>query len=279
VGIEYQPHAKFLSVVVTFFVVCIYDYLTSMVSKTSLFHIVALLYGIQFMVIAGFLSDPHKGLDNTNKNINRLIGWLSYFAIECYGSLMVALFWSFTNSVMNLEQAKGAYGLIIAIAQIGAMGGSTLATKSENVGGIPQLFLIGSLLVFSISLLIKVYQIVYHNKLHNNNIISTTMNSNDINTTTTTDNNNLHQQSKIKIFFSSFFDGLYIILQHRYVLFILGISCLHEIVLTILDYEFKIIGSESIISHTTTASDSLDTLKHLDITYSTDFANLLGQFG
>jgi len=28
-------------------------------------------------------------------------------SIEAYGSLMVALFWSFTNSIMDLEQAKG----------------------------------------------------------------------------------------------------------------------------------------------------------------------------
>ena len=41
---------------------------------------------------------------------------------------------------MNLEEAKGAYGLIISVAQIGAILGSTMATQATKVG-IPLLFL------------------------------------------------------------------------------------------------------------------------------------------
>lgn len=74
---------------------------------------------------------------------------------------MVALFWSFTNSIMNLEQAKGAYGLIITIAQFGAITGSTLATQAVDVG-IPQLCLIGSVCILSISLVVKIYWILFH---------------------------------------------------------------------------------------------------------------------
>lgn len=47
---------------------------------------------------------------------NRYIGWVCYFSVEAYGSLMVAIFWSFTNSIMDLEQAKGTdntYAIII----------------------------------------------------------------------------------------------------------------------------------------------------------------------
>ena len=44
-----------------------------------------------------------------DKNLgpSRYIGWVCYFSVEAYGSLMVAIFWSFTNSIMDLEQAKG----------------------------------------------------------------------------------------------------------------------------------------------------------------------------
>eukprot|EP01035_Chromulina_nebulosa_P017245 gene17245-22773_t len=68
--------------------------------------------------MSALLSDPINGLSSPDRGPHRLIGWLCYFTVEAYGSLMVALFWSFTNSVMDLEQAKGAYGLIIAIAQL-----------------------------------------------------------------------------------------------------------------------------------------------------------------
>jgi hypothetical protein len=161
VGMEYQPVAKLLSVVVTLFFVCIYDYLTSIVTKPSLFHFISIFFGIAFMILSALLSQPGIGLENQAKNPDRLIGWISYFAIECYGSLMVALFWSFTNSIMNLEQAKGAYGLIITIAQFGAIAGSTVATQALEIG-IPQLFLIASVSILTISLGVKIYWIIFH---------------------------------------------------------------------------------------------------------------------
>ena len=119
VGLEYQPIAKFCSVFFTLFVVCIYDFLSSTVSKPDLFHIVSISFGIIFVILAALLGDPATGFENTDKGPHRLVAWFAYFSVEAYGSLMVALFWSYTNSIMNLEQAKGAYGLIISIAQIG----------------------------------------------------------------------------------------------------------------------------------------------------------------
>lgn len=158
---EYQPIAKLLSVVVTLIFVCLYDYLTSIVTKPSLFHIISLFFGIVFMILSALLSQPEIGLENQVKNPNRILGWVCYFAIECYGSLMVALFWSFTNSIMNLDQAKGAYGLIITIAQFGAIAGSTVATQAKDLG-IPQLVLTGSVSILTISLVVKIYWIIFH---------------------------------------------------------------------------------------------------------------------
>ena len=54
------------------------------------------------------------------------MGWLSFVAIESYGSLAVALFWAFTNATVDLEAAKASYGLVIAGAQIGAIIGMYL---------------------------------------------------------------------------------------------------------------------------------------------------------
>eukprot|EP01031_Cornospumella_fuschlensis_P034067 gene34067-41235_t len=161
VGIEYQPLAKLLSVVSTLLVVCVYDFLTSLVTKPALFHIVATIFGLIMMIISALLSDANVGLNSTaSKGPHRMLGWFAYFCIEAYGSLMTALFWSFTNSLMDLEQAKGAYGLIIAIAQVGAILGSTLATNAGNIG-IPSLFIFGAMLIFSVSLLIKTYHVTY----------------------------------------------------------------------------------------------------------------------
>lgn len=61
------------------------------------------------------------GLTNWGTSPARIVGWVSFVAIESYGSLAVALFWAFTNATVDLEAAKASYGLVIAGAQIGAI--------------------------------------------------------------------------------------------------------------------------------------------------------------
>ena len=38
----------------------------------------------------------------------------------------------------------------------------------------------------------------------------------------------------------SLWDGLMLVIKHDYVILVLGISCLFEVVLTVLDYEMKV---------------------------------------
>merc|ERR1712151_348388 len=70
---------------------------------------------------------------NKNLQINRYIhlkvlGYAQYLAIESFGSISVAAFWSFANSTLTLASAKTYYGFFIALAQLGAIGGSSLVT-------------------------------------------------------------------------------------------------------------------------------------------------------
>lgn len=322
VGIEYQPIAKLLSVVTTLFITCIYDFLTSILSKPNLFHVVSALFGICMMVISALLSDPVHGLSNrADKGPHRLLGWFAYFSIEVYGSLMVALFWSFTNSIMDLEQAKGAYGLIISIAQIGAIAGSTFATQSKTIG-IPLLFLMSSMTIFSVSLMIKLYYIQYRDhptmqddarrrrqtirddRSRADSDVSESSISNNQNTdsaslcvaaaimsehgmipiessadepsslATTSAAGRGDNADSLGVFgiFGGFYEGLSLIMQHNYVMLLLGVSCLYEVVVTVLDYQFKILGADSVALH----SDSIQDGGAGD---GDRFANLLGHFG
>eukprot|EP01039_Chlorochromonas_danica_P009563 gene9563-10570_t len=289
VGIEYQPMAKFLSVLTTLLVVCIYDFLTSIVTKPALFHIVSSFFGLVMMMIAALLTNEDIGLvttTNGRKGPHRLLGWIAYFTIEAYGSLMTALFWSFTNSIMDLEQAKGAYGLIIAIAQIGAILGSTLATNS-NVVGIPGLFIFGAMLIFSVSLLIKSYHVTYKDYITESNrtrvrsisesqtvdpILPPVQEEEEVLIAALKEKVKAKESTLWKSFgriLSNFYEGLYLIAQHGYVSKLLGVACLYEIVMTILDYEFKVMGAQA-SSSSSSASDMGD---------SDRFANLLGHFG
>lgn len=340
IGIEYQPLAKLLSVVATFFVVCIYDFLTSKVSKPALFHIISAVFSLVVMVFAALLSDPSSGIGRKDIGPHRILGWCTYFTIEAYGSLMVALFWSFTNSVMNLEQAKGAYGLIIAIAQIGAIIGSTFAANAATLT-IPTLFIIGSLLIASVSLLIKTYHLTFRDEItravKTSRVRSTSENimidpllpttaqplphthstslsiTPHVSTSTSESPYSLHcllhqylypcGQSVFSVF-SGFYEGLLLIYQHPYVFKLLIVSCLYEIVVTILDYEFKLMASmhafDQVVTHSSssisgssisgdTGMDMLSTDPATNTAHqaiqlyhesaSNEFANLLGHFG
>lgn len=284
VGIEYQPTAKLISVLTTLTVVCLYDYLSSLVSKPNLFHIVAITFALIFVVISALLGDPSTGFENKDRGPHRWTGWAAYFSTEAYGSLMVALFWSYTNSIMDLEEAKGAYGLILSIAQLGAISGSTMAASAATIG-IPQLFLLGAMHVFMVSLLIKVYNIVYHDNtsvgnrvrsiseceqdsedlIHDGNDFTnrrTTLNEFSTTSDTFTEAASYSELLKHHVTVSyywvigcirwfhrtiaSFYEGLTLIMQHRYTLKLLGVSVLFEIVVTVLDYEFKLMGAHSV---------------------------------
>lgn len=59
-------------------------------------------------------------------------GWVSYCAIESFGSICVALFWAFVNSSVNVETAKSAFGLIIAGGNLGSIIGPTMAVTKVN---------------------------------------------------------------------------------------------------------------------------------------------------
>lgn len=258
-GMEYQPTAKLFSVLATLILVCIYDYLTSVLSKSSLFHLISFVFGIIFLILSGLMSDPNIGLSNTTLGPYRYIAWFFYFSVEAYGSLMVAMFWSYTNTLMDLEQAKGAYGLIIAIAQIGAIIGATLAVHADSIG-IPQLVLLGSMIILSVSLLVKMYMLLFKHKIHGllEEVVEHTTTYTDANAIDRTETeidsspthlNTLHKYTKnLYRFVSGFYEGIVIISTYSYTLHLLALSCIYEVVITILDYEFKLRGANLIAS-------------------------------
>lgn len=55
-----------------------------------------------------------------------IVGSVGYLATETFGSLMMALFWSFTVSSCTSDQAKRGFPFIILLGQIGAIAGSSL---------------------------------------------------------------------------------------------------------------------------------------------------------
>ena len=296
VGLEYQPRAKLLSVCVTLVVVSAYNGLIDRVSKPALFYAVGTFYAVLFVILGGFLAHRTMGMENTVPDPGRYLGWITYFAIESYGSLAVALFWAFTNASVDLEEAKSSYGLIVAFAQVGAIFGSTLATQARSLH-VSFLFVLGGCSCLLVCAMVRGYVYFFERTHHTGvgkrslaspthefaltakkqNYFFATRKSTSCGEDTDDDDKSIEGGGGFKVDAANLpkpsswascerrlFDGFELVLRHPYVASLLVISTLYEVVLTVLDFEMKIMGRARYGTDTRGAEE---------------FAALMGNFG
>ncbi len=121
VGPLYLPHAKLASLGLFFPLVLMYSKLVDIFSKEKMIYILIGFYGLIGLLLVYFLNHPIIGLQNSTVSPDRYIGWAFYLFVESYISLMVSLYWSFTNDVTTPESAQKGYGLIIFGTQFGGV--------------------------------------------------------------------------------------------------------------------------------------------------------------
>jgi len=229
VGIEYLPYAKMSSFMVIIPLILIYSKLVDLYSRHNLIYIICGIYATLFGIGSICLQLPTIGLENTDSSPDRLLGWILYFGIESYGSICVALFWSFVTSSTNSTSAKKGYPMIVTGGQIGSIIGPSLATATEYLS-IPTLFIIA---VMEISLVISLTR-YYMVKIGNEELA----------THTTVDPTEKKKTTGLLV-------GLKLLLTEKYLMGIFALSTIYEIVGTILDYQMKVLATEA---HPTTES-------------------------
>src|SRR5438552_2920324 len=84
-------------------------------------------------------------------------------SVESYGSIVIALFWSFVASTMDTSSAKRGYPIIISGAQCGSVLGAFMMMTLPNVLGVPLLTSIAAVSVLIIPIMIKLFT-VHHAK-------------------------------------------------------------------------------------------------------------------
>ncbi len=211
VGRPYIPYAKMLSVLIIFPLVLIYSKLVDLVEKQKLFYLICGFYGFSFLIYGILLQSPTIGLANTQQDKWRLLGWFIYLTIESFGTLTVALFWSFVSSNTDTSAAKRGYPLIISGAQVGAIAGPLLATQAESLG---MIFLCGVVAagIFAVPALVKWFITVYPSSAETS----------------------VSEKAK-----TGLFEGLRLLVSRPYLIGLLGVATLYEIIGTIIDYQMK----------------------------------------
>ncbi len=222
-GALFQPIAKIASVVIVFVAVLIYSKLVDKFKKEQLFYILGTFYALIFLAITGVLLGYEVyGPQALGKIPLATFGWVSYFAIESFGSIVVALFWSYTASVCTTDSAKVGYPFIVACAQLTAIGGSVLNIFTPQIGSIWPLFLVATIFVALISPTInKLVRTVPADQMVSN-----------------PDKAKVAPKKK-QGFFRGMVEGLVLIFTKPYIFGILIISTFYEVVITIIDYQLN----------------------------------------
>ncbi len=217
----FQPLAKTISPIVVLFLVAVYTKLIDTFKKHTLFYIIGTVYSLIFggittaLILRSLYGDLFLG-----KTVLAAIGWISFFAIESYGSLIVALFWSFTNSICTSESAKHGYPMIVAGAQLGAILGSIFMLFAHKIG-IWQLFALVTFFVACVVLNIHHFmRTMPPSALVGNKQAAAT-------------------EDKKETFFEGLFAGLRLIATRPYIIGILIVSTIYEVINQVIEYQMQ----------------------------------------
>jgi len=188
------------------------------------------------VVDEGIDSAVANSSSNSNSISWHVLGYFLYAAIESFGSLAVATFWSFTNSTLSLHDAERYYGLIIAVAQLGAIVGSTMVTT--NVWNNITLIIVACLTI----LLHVIVMNTYSRRFPPTNDMAAVADEEPHPTVAPGDHGDVYHDDQDDPGEVTLWSGVYLILKHNYVLYILGASCLYEVSLTCLNYQMTLLG-------------------------------------
>ncbi len=117
----YLALAKIVSLVLLFPVVTLYGRLVERFKKAHAFYVLTGFYAISMLLWSLFFMHPTWGLTNTVADTWRLSGWLWYVFVESFGSLVIALFWAVTIDISTSKSARRGFALIVMIGQFGGI--------------------------------------------------------------------------------------------------------------------------------------------------------------
>ncbi len=211
-GKNLQPWLKMSTPWLVAGIVVIYTKLLDVMEKHKLFYVFCSFYAFLFSLtsIALFIL-KNFGPEYVGAYPLAALGIAVYFATESFGSLVIALFWSFAVSCNRTDEAKRAFPFMIAVAQIGTIGGSSLL-----IFGMPNWAIYALCTITTILVMVMINQIV--TKLPAEQLVS----------------DKVEKKQKPDIL-----AGIRLLFTQPYLLGVFIVSTFYEIVKTIVDFQMK----------------------------------------
>lgn len=227
VGQAYQPYVKILSLFVMIPIVIIYSKLVDKFSRYQLICILSVGYAFATAFFAYLILHPTIGLNNLDASPYRILGWSWYLFVESFGSVMVALFWSFVSDTTCPDSARRGYSAIALGGQTGGVCGPLIAQQVKDLYGTG-----GTLFIAIAALFVLVAGVFYY-------------------LTHVSEKEMRSFESKKKPIEGApktgFMEGLRLLISRPYLLGIFGIITFYEIIITIFEFKFKVLASSQFV--------------------------------
>ncbi|MDR1609663.1 MAG: hypothetical protein LBR78_02300 [Holosporales bacterium] len=230
VGKLYLPYAKTVSVLLLLPLVAFYTKLVGKYPKEKVLVMLPVFYGISILAFAGivFLFQSHTC---DNAIISCIVGYIWYFFVESFGSIVIALFWAFAADVTDPKTAKRGFPLIYALGQFGGV------ILPYSVGGLPSriglttdalsMLILGCLVVLIIPLVRRFFAVTPKELL------------------VSFDHGEVKQEKEEKKGKKpGFTEGLKLLFSHKYLISIFAANFIFEFIVTIFDFSFKLAASD-----------------------------------
>ena len=225
------PYAKTISVLALLPLVMFYTKLLERTSRERMLIILPAFYGIAILcfgvvigitqaspeVIAARSMVPFIG--------TKVLGYVWYMFVESFGSFVFALFWAFAADTTEPDSAKRGFPLVVALGQIGG------AILPYTIGGLPYRLALTtdtlSIVILGLLSLLIVPLVRYFLKITPSQLLISFQGK------------NVKKEEKTKQE-PGFFEGLKLLLKHRYLLGIFAAHFIYDFVVTIFDFNFKV---------------------------------------
>ena len=224
------PYAKTISVLALLPLVMFYTKLLEKTSREKMLILLPMLYGLAILGFSAamfFVQAPAEEI--AARSIiplmgTKILGYLWYFFVESFGSLVVALFWAFATDTTEAPSAKRGFPLVVTMGQMGGV------ICPYSIGGLPyrlgfvtdmvSMMILG-FLSLSIILLVR-----YFLKATPTHLLTSFHGQNE-----------KEEEKKQE---PGFLEGLKIMLAHRYLIGIFASNFIYELIVTIFDFNFKL---------------------------------------
>jgi len=218
----YVPLAKITSLIMLLPLIIFYSKLVDRFARHRMIYVMVLIYSVVICVFGLLFLHPTLGLANKVVDPTRILGWAWYVFVESYGSLMIALFWAFATDITDQDGARRGFPFVIMIGQAGSIIGplflTPLAAPKWFGSSAYVVLLCAAILLFIIPLVALFMRVIPRSSMQGYKPAH---------------EYDAHHKE------AGFLEGLVLLLKQPYLLGIFGIVAIYEIIVTIIDFNFK----------------------------------------